>query len=279
MRLLRRVKRHRSLTLVVVLTAAAVLSLPASAWASSTVTIGYGPELADGSYLNATNITNNLVFTSVTVFAYTSITIDEDIDLSTSIYGIPAFDLTLNAPTININGDVNLSSFGNVFITATTVNLNGRITSGGNPVNPARVFNTATQVNVLSNAASIQTGIDVSSRYSPATVQVSAGQYDESLSITKALTLRGNAGSAADGADPTAPEIFGTQAGGRVITVAANNVTVDGLHLNGTVAGGSLTRSVNGVHASGIDNLTVSQSTFEGFSGPSIETPARATSR
>ena len=273
MRVLRRVRRHRSLTLALVLTAVAALSLPAGASAANTVIIGNGSELADGSYLNAQNIANNLVFTSVAIQANTSISINEDISLSTSIYGIPAFDLSLIAPTININADIDLSQYGNVFITANTVNLNGRITSGGNPVNPSRVFSWATQVNVLSNAASIQTGIGISSRFSPATVQVSAGQYDESLSITKALTLRGNAGSAADGADPTAPEIFGTQAGGRVITVTANNVTVDGLHLNGVVAGGSLTRSVNGVYASGVDNLTVSQSTFEGFSGPSIETP------
>ena len=115
--------------------------------------------------------------------------------------------------------------------------------------------------------------MDGSSTSAPVTVQVSPGQYDENLTIGKQLTLSGNDGTAALGADASAPEIFGTEAGGKAITVTSNNVTIDGLHLNGAVAGGSLTPSVNGVYASGVSGLTVRHNTFEGFSGPSISTP------
>ena len=207
---LHRVKRLSQLTVVLVLSVAALV-LPASAPAATTVTIGNGPELPDGSYINAQNVANNLVFTSVAIQADTSITID-NINLSTSIYGIPAFDLSLIAPTITIGADVNFGAYGNIFLTANTLNLNGKITSegnvifpssDGNVINPARVFGLATNANVLSNAASIQQAIGISSRTAPVTVQVSAGQYDEHLTIAKRLTLKGNDGTPAAGADPT----------------------------------------------------------------------------
>ena len=242
---------------------------------AATVTLGNGPQASDGSYINCQNVANNLVFTSIVIQADSSITIADNCDLSTSIYGIPAFDLSLIAPTINLDKNLNRNSYGRLFLTANTLNLSDRITAGGTLVDPARVFGgeLLTQVNVLGNAASIQQAISISSPTSPVTVQVGAGQYNENLTIAKALTLSGNDGTAPAGADPTAPEIFGTQAGGQVITVTAANVTIDGLHLNGAVAGGSLTASVNGIYANGVSNLNVSHNTLEGFSGPSIVTP------
>jgi hypothetical protein len=275
MSVLGRVRRRWPLGVVVAaFVMVATVALPVGAGSVSTTVIGYGPELVDGSYLNAQNVANNLVFTSVTIQADSSITVGDDIDLSSTIYGVPAFDLVLIAPTINIDHNLNLSLFGNLQLIANTLNLNGRITAGGSLINPSRIVGpTATHANVLSNAASIQQAIDLTSKTSPVTVQINAGNYEGNLSITKALTLSGNGGSVADGADPSAPQIFGAQAGGRVVTVTANNVTVTGLHLNGAVAGGSLTKSVNGVYGSGVSNLAVSQNTFEGFSGLSIDTP------
>jgi hypothetical protein len=275
MSVLRRVRRQWPFSFVAVLVVATAMALPSNVGAVNTVTIGYSPDVVDGSYLNAQNITNNLVFTHVAIQADTSVTIAEDVDLSSSIYGTPAFDVSIIAPTINIGANVNFSAYGNFLLTANTVNLSGKLTSGGSLLNPARLLSTAPQVNVLNNAASIQQATDIGKYPAHATtVQVSPGQYNENLTIAKAwLTLTGNDGTAAPGADPTAPELFGTQAGGQIITVIANNVTIDGLHLNGAVAGGSLAESVNGVYANGVDNLAISQNTFEGFSGTSIFTP------
>ena len=133
---------------------------------------------------------------------------------------------------------------------------------------------TATQVNVLSNAASIQQTMDVSSPTSPVVVQLSSGQYDENLNITRQdLSLTGNDGIGPQGADPTAPTINGTVAGGNVVTVSANGVDIDGLQLNGEVNGGSSAPSVNGIYANGVDSLTIAHNTFDGFSGPSDRDP------
>ena len=140
-------------------------------------------------------------------------------------------------------------------------------------IDPSRVTSTATQVNVLSDTASVQQAIQFSSPTSPGVVQVSAGNHAENLTIDHAVTVSGNDGTADAGADPGAPTIVGTQAGGQVVSVTANGVTIDGLHLSGAVAGGTLASSTNGVSASGVDGLSVRQNTFDGFSGPSIVTP------
>ena len=50
--------------------------------------------------------------------------------------------------------------------------------------------------------------------------------------IGKSLRLTGNDGTAAAGADANAPVLSGQSGGGNIITVTANNVRIDGLHLN-----------------------------------------------
>ena len=237
-----------------------------------TVTIGNGGDLINGSYLNAQNIADNLVFTSIEVQADTRIVIEDDVDLSTSVYGLPLYGLFLTAPTLDFDKSMKRSASSNLYLTTDTLNLSDRITSGGTLVDPARVHSTATQVNVLSTGASVQQGIDISSTTAPVMVQVSPGQYAEDLTIDRALTLRGNDGTAV-GADPTAPEIVGTLPGGNTITVTSDNVTIDGLRLNGAVGGGALTPSVNGVYANAVGDLTIRHNTLEGFSGPGISTP------
>jgi large repetitive protein len=274
----RRGWRRVALSLPVVV---AILGLPlifaTPAWAPVTVSIGNGPTQPGGSYVNVGDLANALTATSVILQATTSITIVDSIDLSTSPSGdTPIYDLTLRAPSIDIARGVNMAAEGNLFLQGsngapTTVILRAPVTSGGSLIDPARVFSTATQVNVTTDAASVQQASDFASRTNPATVQVSAGTYAENVTIDRALALKGNDGSSDPGADAAAPSITGAQDGGAVLTVTANGVSIDGLHLNGAVSGGGA--SAHGVSASGVDGLTVTQSTLDGFTGSSISTP------
>ncbi len=136
-----------------------ILLSPGVAPAPTFVTIGNGADQPDGTYLNAQNIADNLVFTSITVQVDNNINIEDNIDLSTSIYGTPAYDLSLVAPILNMSHNMNLSVFGNLVLTVNTLNLDGKITSGGDLIDPARVLSTSAQLNVLSNNASIQQAI------------------------------------------------------------------------------------------------------------------------
>jgi hypothetical protein len=61
------------------------------------------------------------------------------------------------------------------------------------------------------------------------------------------------------------------QPSGNVITVTANGVQIDGLHLNGLVNGGVSNPSVNGIFAANVDSFTASHNTLDGFSGPGID--------
>ena len=237
------------------------------------VSIGNGVQQPNGTYLSCQQIANNLVYTSITVQATGAITVVDPCDLSTSALGTPQYNLSLVTPTLNLNNDLNLAASGNLYLTNTTLNLSAQFTSGGTTLDPSRVISTATQVNVLSNAASIQQAIDDSSTTASPVIQLSAGQFAENLTIGHALTLTGNDGTAATGADPDAPTLAGTQPGGTVITVTADDVDIDGLDLSGTVAGGSSASSMYGILASGVDGLTIAHNTFGGFSGLSIATP------
>jgi hypothetical protein len=173
-----------------------------------------------------------------------------------------------------INGSVNLAGTGNLIVSCNTLNINAQITSAGTTIAPSRVTGTATQANVLSNAASIQQAIDISSTTAPVTVQVSSGQYAENLTIFNAnLTLTSNVGTQSEGADPEAALLVGIKSGGSLIDVTAKNVTISGIRLHGDATTPS---AVNGVYAKGSNELTVNHDTFAGFSGPAIETPESA---
>src|SRR2546428_2157190 len=95
---------HRALSAVGILSLLVLsLSFVPVVKAPTAVSIGNGPSRVGGTYLNAQNIADNLVFTSIVVQAGISIDIVDDIDLSSSTYGIPAFNFALIAPTINLN--------------------------------------------------------------------------------------------------------------------------------------------------------------------------------
>ncbi|MBU6476095.1 MAG: filamentous hemagglutinin N-terminal domain-containing protein, partial [Alphaproteobacteria bacterium] len=242
----------------------------------ASVSIGTGSQTVSGStYLDAQNIADTMVYTAVNIQATSNIDVINNIDLSTSANGTPTYGLTLGAPTFNLDHNMNMSATSPLHLDFTAMNLNGHITSGGADISATQASGTATQVNILSNLASIQQGMDLSSASSPVTVSVASGQYNENLTVNKAgLTLSGIVNASGAGADATAPELSGTVAGGNIITVAANNVTIDGFHLNAQVSGGTVANSAYGVYASGVDSLTVSQNTFDGFSGTGVSTPS-----
>src|SRR5882724_12615663 len=103
------------------------------------VAIGNGTQLANGTYLNCQTVADNLVFTSITVQATTSITIVDPCDLSTSLFGTPHFTLSLSAPTVNLNNNLNFAAAGHLNLTTSTLNLDAQVTSGGSTIDPSRV--------------------------------------------------------------------------------------------------------------------------------------------
>jgi len=184
--------KTRHLTVTAVIT----LLMVTRAFAPTNVSIGNGTQLGNGTYLNAQKIANNLVSVSITVQATGQISIVDPSDLSTSPSGTPHFDFTLFTPTLNFNNNLNIAAAGNLYLTTSTLNLHGQITSGGTLINPSRVIGTATYVNVLSAAASIQQAMDIASRTKPVVVQLSPGQYPGDLTIANGLvapTITGNA--------------------------------------------------------------------------------------
>jgi uncharacterized repeat protein (TIGR01451 family) len=130
-----------------------------------------------------------------------------------------------------------------------TVNLNADVSA-------ATITGTATIVNVQSSAAQIQDGIDVAAA-SGATVNVAAGTYAGNLTVNKSLTLLGaNAGinpnTGTRGAEtivePGPTSSYDTSS---VILVTANNVTIDGFTVQGSIANPPMGQSAGSTLASG----------------------------
>ncbi|HVM59800.1 MAG TPA: PEP-CTERM sorting domain-containing protein [Verrucomicrobiae bacterium] len=178
----------RNLTLTAVIT----LLLVTRGYAPNVVDIGNGTQLLNGTYLNAGKIANNLVFTSITVQAVTNINIVDNIDLAdASNGGTPHFNLALVTPALNLTNNI-LFGAGDLILNAQTVNLNGTVmATNGTLLSAPQISGSATQVNVLSDAASLQQAIDLASPTSPVAVQVSPGQYPGDLTIgNKQVTLQ-----------------------------------------------------------------------------------------
>lgn len=162
----------------------------------TSITIGNGPSEPDGSYYSATNLRQNLFTNNIKLGSTNDIDIAEDVDLAHSTFGVAGRALTLTARTINLTNDI---TFGNgIFdLEALTVNLDGRVTNVlGALVSPPRLTGTATNVNVLSGAASLQQAVDLSSPTNPVTLQVSSGQYPGDVAIKKTVTLLTTGGTA-----------------------------------------------------------------------------------
>jgi filamentous hemagglutinin family protein len=216
------------------------------------VQIGNGPSQIDGSYLNAGNLADTMVFTSVIVMADNNIDIVDAVDLARGSFGATYGDFILQTNTINLDHDI-LMGNGSVSLQAAMLNMGGKVTAGGNLLRGIRITGTATAVNV-SNGASIQQAVDASGM--TPFIQVGAGSYDGSLVIGKALTLSGNAGNTSvAGADVLAPEIFSTAPVSDLIMVTAAGVTIEGFNIS---AGNALT----GIHGLNSGNLTISNNTI-----------------
>jgi hypothetical protein len=213
------------------------------AFAPSNVSIGNGIQQSNGTYLNAQKIANNLAITSITVQAQGEITIVNPSDLSTSTSGTPKYNLSLVTPTLSVDYNLNMAAESNLLLTVSTINLNAEITSGGTLIDPARVIGTATQVNVLSNSASVQQAFDIASHTEPVGVQVSPGQYPGDLTFANGLvypTLTGNDGVTGNDGDATEPVITATNV---IISVedldSYFGVEIDGVNLSVTNALGT----------------------------------------
>lgn len=134
---------------------ALLVCLPVAAQAVPLVAIGNGPDMNDGTYINAGSLANTMAFTSVAILADQTVAIVEPIDLSTSLFGPTLFDLFMQAPTVNVDGDVNMGA-GNIHFNSAVLNLNGILSSGGTDLDHTRLSNTATTINVDGSASALQ---------------------------------------------------------------------------------------------------------------------------
>ncbi len=141
--------------------------------------------------------------------------------------GVNSF-VNLNTNTSSATGVINVFDG---FVNATnSIHFNSPLVNLNGDLDAPSITGTATIVNVQSDAAEIQDGIDVATYYG-ATVNVAAGTFVEDVNVYKEVTLLGtNAGNAGSG--PRAPEslVTPTTLG---FNITADNVTLDGFKIKG----------------------------------------------
>ncbi|MHC4158555.1 MAG: autotransporter outer membrane beta-barrel domain-containing protein [Planctomycetota bacterium] len=159
---------------------------------------------------------------------------------ATIVTALDTADVDVEAEqTINVNADIDSSTQTSATILSLndensdndlTVNLNKSITLGVNQ----NLTGEGTTVNVLSEDASIQNGVDVAA--DGASITVADGTYTEDLTIDKSVTLEGaQVGNAVSGR--TAGDVDESTVAG-LHTVTASTVTIDGFSF-ADPAGGS----------------------------------------
>src|SRR5262249_2100833 len=131
---------------------AAGLLVPRSAYAPLVLQISNQPTAPTN--MNAQDLADNLVGSNMALNGTTSVDVVESVEVSDSSFGSQTGNLYLQAPTVNIGGDIQFGS-GQLQLNGTTVNLNGSITVNGALMRSPELVGTATQVNVLSPKASI----------------------------------------------------------------------------------------------------------------------------
>ena len=161
------------------------------------------------------------------------LTADTLIDLSAGKFN--ARDFNLVSPTVNFSGDTNVIK-ADLALDAGTVNLDALILDPNNvPITaPSRFSSNAQAVNVLSDSAMIQQGIDLAG--SGAVVTVSSGTYLGAISIDRPLTLQGNG---------SLPTLTATQPQPALITIAADDVMIRGLSIDGNGSTSGITMTGN----------------------------------
>lgn len=174
--------------------------------------------------------------------------------------GITGNDLTLAAPTVNINHNITLGN-GKLLvqdleagvspiglgllpapsdIIVNTLNLNGRIykratladASFTTLADDSQIFTSADTINILSNNALIQQGVHFADETDEATINVAAGTYLESVLVDRAVNIKGANASKAGYDSTRGPEtiIHPNSPGFKIV---ADNVTIDGLLIEG----------------------------------------------
>lgn len=224
--------------------------------------------------VNAAALAETLGLTNVHIIAGDKIVLVDDVNLSHWGFGglqVTNGDLTLEAPTVDLIKNLTMGN-GGLSVDAQTINLDGKIYSNTVPFVNLSVFNalmgspklsgTANLVNVLSDKANIQQGIDLANGTGSAKVYVAAGNYNENINIYKSLTLEGAAG-------PSQPLLFGINPLGQVIKVSANNVTVDGFDIIAETQPLHIP-VLFGIVAKNVSGLTLKNNTITGPIGTGI---------
>lgn len=140
--------------------ALALLAAPRVAGAHPVVTIGNGPAAPDGSYINATNLRQNLLFTNVTVTAENEVRYPDVVNIGTTTFGTNSRNITHTAPTLSVLADVQIGN-GNFDANNSHVNLSAAIRdqAGALIASAARLPGVAATVSVGNNAANLQQAI------------------------------------------------------------------------------------------------------------------------
>lgn len=165
--------------------------------------------------------------------------------------------VNLNVNTSPVTGDINVLD-GSVNAT-TSINFNSPLVNLNGDLNAPLITGNAGTVNVQSDAAQIQDGIDVAA-YLDATVNVAAGTYLEDVNVYKEVTLLGaNAGIEGTGLRDAESVVLPRGTG---FNITADNVTFDGFKVEG---------GVTGVRVVGADNVSLLNTIIVGTRGNAIE--------
>ncbi|PCJ99271.1 MAG: hypothetical protein COA45_04330 [Zetaproteobacteria bacterium] len=165
--------------------------------------------------------------------------------------------VNLNVNTSPVTGDINVLD-GSVNAT-TSINFNSPLVNLNGDLNAPLITGNAGTVNVQSDAAQIQDGIDVAA-YLDATVNVAAGTYLEDVNVYKEVTLLGaNAGIEGTGLRGAESVVLPRGTG---FNITADNVTLDGFKVEG---------GVTGVRVVGADNVSLLNTIIVGTRGNAIE--------
>ncbi len=213
-------------------------------------TLNVGNPLAANSNTTDVNVQNADVshINNVNLYALAASTVN--------FSGVNSF-ANLNAYASSSTGVINVldgvvNASNRIHFDAPLVNLNGVLNA---PV----ITGTATTVNVQSDNAQIQDGVDVA-KFSGATVNVAAGTYNENVNVYKEVTLRGaNAGVA--GYNPRRAESVVTPAF-TGFNVSSDNVVIDGFQIDG---------GFTGISAFGVNNTSIVNNLITGTGGNAVE--------
>ncbi|PCJ95846.1 MAG: hypothetical protein COA45_11710, partial [Zetaproteobacteria bacterium] len=165
--------------------------------------------------------------------------------------------VNLNVNTSPVTGIINVL---NGFVNATnSIHFNSPLVNLNGDLDAPSITGTAITVNVQSDDAQIQDGVDVAA-YTGATVNVAAGTYAEDVNVYKEVTLLGaNAGT--PGSDARVAESIVTP------TFTGFNITADNVILDGF----KIRNGITGVDVDASDNVSILNNIIVGSGRNSIQ--------